>query len=118
MQLTFTILNYWCCTAGSNCSTALCEGNHEKSIPSVSRGFFTIAIGVQVHPSRSQIKKKCLKTFLDLVLYKGLKVRPRYLEVWEGQGADPPTSKKGTFFLCPWSHRTKAEERLRHQDHL
>ena len=43
-------------------------------------------------------------------------------------GADPPTSKKGTFFLMPLvlsvpifnkkSHQTKAEERLKHQDHL
>ena len=52
--------------------TPLCEGNHEKLIPSISRGFITIAIGV--HPSRSQIKNKILRIFLNLGLYKGLKV--------------------------------------------
>ena len=38
-----------------------CEGNHEKSIPSVSPGFITISIGV--HPSRSQIKNEILRLF-------------------------------------------------------
>ena len=41
--------------------SAHCEGNHEKSIPSVSPGFITISIGV--HPSRSQIKNKILRLF-------------------------------------------------------
>ena len=35
--------------------------NHEKSIPSVSPGFITIAIGV--HPSRLQIKNKILRLY-------------------------------------------------------
>ena len=42
-------------------TVAHCEGNHEKSIPSVSPGFITISIGV--HPSRSQIKNKILRLF-------------------------------------------------------
>ena len=41
--------------------TTHCEGNYEKSIPSVSPGFITIAIGV--HPSRLQIKNKILRLF-------------------------------------------------------
>ena len=40
---------------------AHCEGNYEKSIPSVSPGFITIAIGV--HPSRLQIKNKILRLY-------------------------------------------------------
>ena len=44
-----------------NVPVAHCEGNYEKSIPSVSPGFITIAIGV--HPSRLQIKNKILRLY-------------------------------------------------------
>ena len=45
----------------ANFGNAHCEGNYEKSIPSVSPGFITIAIGV--HPSRLQIKNKILRLY-------------------------------------------------------
>ena len=58
----------------ANCLKALCVKNHEKSIPSVSRGLTTIAIGV--HPSRSQICKNFSLRLSTTGLNSGLKMGP------------------------------------------
>ena len=76
------------------------------------RGNFSTVIGAHPSPSRTQIKRK--RTYL--------------ISGVGGAGTDPPTSKRERFFLMHLAlsvpiinkihHRTKAEERLKHQDPL
>ena len=100
-------------------SIALCGENREKSSSAVFRSNFSTIIGA--HPSRTQIKRKKFSPAPPVIFILSF--------VWDiissmgGAGADPPSSKKRTFFLMPLAlsvpiinkiyHRTKAGERLK-----